>query len=226
VISKEWDWEKAEHEYWLEPCEESYYYALKWKRQGYKSILDLGCGLGRHAILFAKSGFEVTAVDLSDYGINHLREWQKKENIEIRTKVCDMNDLPFDDSVFDCIWSHHVMSHTDTEGINKIIKEIERVLKPNGTIYFDLNSKETWRFTEANFPKVDENTVIHQGGVEDGIPHFFAVIDNIESLLKNFIIHTIRHIDDIYYEDGKRLSGKHYFVEATINKEYIPLDNN
>jgi len=61
------DWKAVEDKSsWLDPCEESYYYAEKWKREGRKSILDLGCGLGRHSVLFAKYGFKVTAVDISE----------------------------------------------------------------------------------------------------------------------------------------------------------------
>ena len=62
VESKGWDWNLVKSgsedskRIWLEPSEESFYYAEKWKRQGLKSILDLGSGLGRHSILFAKYG--------------------------------------------------------------------------------------------------------------------------------------------------------------------------
>lgn len=30
--------------HWLEPCEESFYYAVKWRRAGRRSLLDLDCG--------------------------------------------------------------------------------------------------------------------------------------------------------------------------------------
>ena len=51
---------------WLEPCEESYYYAQKWKREGRRSLLDLGCGLVRQSVFFARCGFRVSAVDICD----------------------------------------------------------------------------------------------------------------------------------------------------------------
>ena len=42
------DWKNVDDKnLWLTPCEESYYYAEKWKREGRHSVLDLGCGLGR-----------------------------------------------------------------------------------------------------------------------------------------------------------------------------------
>ncbi len=130
VSSKEWDWKNIKSESWLKPSEESFYYATR--------MLDLGCGLGRHSILFDAKGFKVTAIDLSEYGVNHLREWQKKNGTDFRTVVGDMKKLPFTDNAFDCIYSYHVLSHTDTEGIKQVMSEVHRVLKPGGEIYFDL----------------------------------------------------------------------------------------
>ena len=39
------------------------------KRRGFKKILDLGCGTGRHAIFLAQNGFEVYATDISNTGL-------------------------------------------------------------------------------------------------------------------------------------------------------------
>ena len=72
--SKEWDWNNAEKEKWLNPSEDSLYHAKKWEAEGARSILDLGCGLGRHAVFFAEKGFKVTAVDLSKDAINFAKE--------------------------------------------------------------------------------------------------------------------------------------------------------
>jgi 2-polyprenyl-3-methyl-5-hydroxy-6-metoxy-1,4-benzoquinol methylase len=71
ATSKAWNWELNEQSHWLTPCEESYYYAHRWQANGYQTLLDLGYDLGRHSIYFAKEGFAVSAIDLSEYGINH-----------------------------------------------------------------------------------------------------------------------------------------------------------
>lgn len=224
VDSKEWDWEKANKDIWIELCEESYYYAKKWKREGRKSVLDLGCGLGRHSILFAKNGFKVTSVDLSEYGVNYLKDWQKREGIDFMVKRCDMKRLPFQDNAFDCIWAYHVISHTDTDGFIEILSEIERLLKPNGSIYFTLCSKDTWSFTEADFEHIDENTIIkNDDGPEKDVPHFYVSLDDIERLLKNFTINRIRHIDDCYF-NGKKQNNKHYYIDANIIKKNEKCD--
>ncbi len=79
VESKAWNWEEEKNRYWLKPCEESYYLAQKWQESGAHRILDLGSGLGRHAIYFSRQGFEVSACDLSGYGIDHLNTWAERE---------------------------------------------------------------------------------------------------------------------------------------------------
>ena len=35
--------------------------------------LDLGCGVGRHALLFARLGFDTTAIDLAEQGVAEVR---------------------------------------------------------------------------------------------------------------------------------------------------------
>ena len=80
VQSKGWDWENVidtEYSVHLHPTEYGYYLAHKWKEAGYQSILDLGTGLGRHAICFAQSGLKVSAMDISEYGIQHLKSCAK-----------------------------------------------------------------------------------------------------------------------------------------------------
>ena len=58
IESKGWDWNlvKEDNEnIWKNPSIESYYLLNRWKSQGKKEFLDLGCGLGRHSILFGKN---------------------------------------------------------------------------------------------------------------------------------------------------------------------------
>ena len=72
-IIEPWDWKSVRDiEGWNEPSEEGHYYANVWNRNG--GVLDLGCGLGRHSILFASHGLKVTAFDSSEYAVDELRK--------------------------------------------------------------------------------------------------------------------------------------------------------
>lgn len=225
VESKGWDWEKAEDGIWLEPAEESYYYCELWKRQGKRSVLDLGCGLGRHSVLFAKYGFKVTAVDISEYAIEKVREAEKRENLVITAKACDMVNLPFRENSFDCIFSYLAISHTDTEGFVKILSKIKEILKPEGEIYLTLCSKETWSYKEANFPRLDENTVVKtEKGPENGVPHFFVDLEDIRRLFEpDFELISVRHIDNCVAK-GIIQNNKHYHIRARLKKAPKTVD--
>lgn len=90
VESKAWNWkivkdEKAE--YWLEPSVESYYVLNRWKSQGKKNLLDLGCGLGRHTVLAAENGFNTKGFDMSENAVERAKEYCNKEKLDVEFKV-------------------------------------------------------------------------------------------------------------------------------------------
>ena len=215
-VSKAWDWNESENQIWLNPSEESYFISERWRDSGYKSLLDFGCGLGRHSIFFAKQNFDVSAFDLSADGAEHLKSWAECEKLKIDVQIADMLSLPYPNDTFDCLFAYHVISHTDTMGIKQIMGEIKRVVKPDGEIYITLCSKETWSYKDAGYPVIDENTVVKtEDGPEKGIPHFYVDMDDIIGLFSNAGLELlrIRHTDDCYW-DGQKRNSKHYFILA------------
>jgi len=216
VKSKAWEWSKENRTVWLEPSEESYYIAKRWENANFKTVLDFGCGLGRHAICFAEQGFRVFAFDLSEDAKANLSMMAERKKLSIDIRNADMLNLPYEDDSMDCIFAYHVVSHTDTAGAKKILSEMARVLKPGGEVFLTLCSKETWSFKDAGYPKLDENTVIKtDDGPEKGIPHFFVALDEIAGLFTGFNLIKVRHTDDCFF-DGRMQNSKHYFILASL----------
>ncbi len=216
-LSKPWDWKQEKDPIWLNPSEDSYSISARWKAKGFIDLLDFGCGLGRHSVFFSQQGFRVSAFDLSSNGIEYLRAWAQREELKINMQIADMVSLPYQNNSFDCLFAYHVISHTNTAGMGKIMNEIKRIVKPGGEIYMTLCSKETWSFVEAGYPKIDENTVLKTAdGPEKDIPHYYVDLDDIVKLFSdsNMELLRIRHIDDCYFE-GQRRNSKHYFILAS-----------
>ena len=203
----------------LNPVDNCIYMAKKWKDAGHKYLLDLGAGLGRHAIYFSKQGFQVSAMDLSEYAIQYLNNWAEQENQLINTSVGDMLSLPYHNNSFDCIFAYHVISHTDSLGINKIMSEIERVLKPNGEVYLTFCSKESTEYIESWFPKLDNSTLICQDEAEKGIPHYYVDLNDLKYLLTNFNIELIKHTEYCYVNQTSRRREKFYYVNASLKED-------
>lgn len=214
VESKGWDWKSLENNkvhIWKEPSIEAYYLLSKWKAESKKDFLDLGCGLGRHSILFGQNNFNVFCFDISDEAINKTKVWAEELKLNLDYKIGDMISLPYLDNSIDCILCMHVISHTDTEGIKKIIKELKRVLKEDGECYLTLCSKDTWGFKQEDWPLIDENTRLRmEEGPEYKVPHFYADYDLIKELFEDFEILSIKQVVDYY--DKKENASYHYHV--------------
>jgi ubiquinone/menaquinone biosynthesis C-methylase UbiE len=182
-------------------------------------VLDLGAGLGRHSICFAKNGLKTSAFDISEYGIKHLQTWAEIEKVDIDTTVGDMLSLPYADNAFDCIFAYHVISHSDSIGIRMIIKEIERVLKPKGAVYLSFSSKGTDDYIDATRPKADENTMLWESDHDIGglSPIFYANIPDITDLLSNFTINEIFQ-REVYFKNevGIDRKSEYHYVSATF----------
>jgi len=114
----------ADNERWAEPV----FYNLPLAKE--VKILDAGCGIGVFTRYYARKGYNVTAVDISE---NSLALAAKSlEHYNLRANFChgSVENLPFADSEFDFIVSNGVIHHTpNTE---KAVSEFYRVLKPGG----------------------------------------------------------------------------------------------
>ena len=53
-------------------------------------VLDMACGSGRHAIIFARKGFDVTAVDLSKLLISEAEKNADENNVQIKFVLSDI----------------------------------------------------------------------------------------------------------------------------------------
>jgi SAM-dependent methyltransferase len=90
------------------------------------AVLDLGTGSGNAAVLAARAGAEVTAVDPSP----RLLEVARERTGAGRFEVGRAEDLPFADESFDRVLS--LFAVIFSEQPSEAAKEIRRVLKPNG----------------------------------------------------------------------------------------------
>lgn len=212
IQSKAWDWSKNEDNGWLIPSVEACYLSEAWQSKGFNTFLDLGCGLGRHSIYFAKKGFEVNAVDLSEYGVNHLKKWAEKDQLNIKANVCDMLNLPFADNTIDCIIAYNVIYHTDTEGFIKALTEIKRILKHKGEMFITLLSKDTWSFTNAEkYRRIDSNTILRdEHDTEKDVPHFYLDIEDIKKFFLDFNFITVPIEQTEYNMENSQYFSKHF----------------
>ena len=102
-----------------------------------KTVLDAGCGEGYNTRIFARSGANLTGVDVSEQMIELARDEEAREPLGIRFEVASMNDLcVFADDAFDMVVS--TMALMDCADYDGAVAEFARVLRPGGTLAFSV----------------------------------------------------------------------------------------
>jgi len=95
------------------------------------SVLELGCGTGYFTRELARSGADVVAIDVSPELLEIAKANCSAPNV--RYEIQNAYELSCPDAVFDSVVGSSVLHHLEIE---EAIREIYRVLKPSGTIYF------------------------------------------------------------------------------------------
>ena len=95
------------------------------------TILELGCGTGSFTGELARSGADVIAIDVSPELLEIARANWSAPNV--RYEIQNAYVLTYSDATFDSIVGSSVLHHLEIE---EALREIYRVLKPGGTIYF------------------------------------------------------------------------------------------
>jgi len=100
-----------------------------------EKVLDLGCGVGTFAFHAAKRGSISCGVDYSLESIKAGKAIVEKFGMSDRIHYvrCDACRLPFSDNFFDKVISVDFIEHINIEEKDKCLREIRRVLKPQGT---------------------------------------------------------------------------------------------
>jgi len=105
----------------------------EWDQHSGKRILDVGCGIGYVAALYAKGGAKVTAVDITEKGVEITKKRLAYLGLSGEVQVANAEELPFPNDSFDVVTSFGVLHHTPDTA--KALREVLRVLKPGGTTY-------------------------------------------------------------------------------------------
>ena len=183
----------------------------KCRSRNVKTILDLGCGTGRHTVFLAQNGFETYACDISQTGLYITESRLKENNLNAHLSKNDFRNLNFPDEYFDAIICLWVSGHGHKNDVNKHISEMFRAVKTNGLVFCDFISIDDDSFGKGT--QIEHNTFINNDPLEAGIPHHFSTY---EELTQSFQLYSNINISRVEYHvgDSNDTKIKAFFVEA------------
>jgi tellurite methyltransferase len=193
---KAWDdiWQTEEgRAWWLEP--DPYVVSLlpRFKEEGVARVLDLGFGLGRHAVLLAKEGFDVYGLDSSPAGLEYAVKWAERENVALKLEMGEMSRLPFDEDFFDLIIAWNVIYHGTADYVHKTVNEITRCLRLKG--YLLCNVISTRNSACGLGEEIERGTYVIPGDQEKSEPHHYFDREEIDRYLKGFALMEYEDIE-------------------------------
>lgn len=95
-------------------------------------VLDVATGTGKQAFAFAKKGYEVVGIDLSEAMLSVAKKKNKFKNA--RFEVADATNLPFDDNSFDISSVSFALHDMPLSIREKVLKEMVRVTRDEGIV--------------------------------------------------------------------------------------------
>ena len=93
-------------------------------------VLEIGCGMGTMAMLWAQHGVQVTAIDLNSEAVQQTRRRFELFGLKGTIEEGDATALQFENDYFDYVYSWGVLHHSPNSDIS--VREMIRVLKPGG----------------------------------------------------------------------------------------------
>lgn len=96
------------------------------------TILDVGTGMGGQAFAFAKRGYTVVGVDISEPMVEKAKQKNSYEHVSFH--MADATNLPYPSNHFTCTCAFFTLHEMPIQMMKKVLSEMARVTDPQGTV--------------------------------------------------------------------------------------------
>lgn len=168
-------------------------------------LLELGCGNGK---LWQENKIDLRnrEIFLSDISEGMVEEVRNKLGSDFNCIVADAEKIPFKDSYFDSIIANHVLFYLND--LNLGLKEISRVLRPNGILYCSTYGKNHMKEITEIVQSFDSRINLSNYSLYD----IFG-LENGESILSKYFS-NIQRMD---YRDSLEITESKPFIDYIMS---------
>lgn len=145
--------------------------------QAGEKILEFGFGTGQNLLLIKKQNVDIQLIGLDiDPKVKEIAAYKlAKNSLDIPLNLYDGGVFPFEDNQFDKVYSCLVFHQLDAETKLNCLKEIYRVLKPNGKLII------------ADWGKAQNKLMRLSFGLVQLLDGFKTTNDNVRGFMPEFI---------------------------------------
>lgn len=161
--------------------------------RGARQALDLGCGVGRHALHLARHGFAVEACDASRSGLDFAAAAARELGLTLGLSETQFFDLPYADGQFDFVVAWNVIYHGDPAVVGRAVAEIGRVLRPGGLYLGTMLTKRNVCCGCGR--EVAPDTFVDPGNGDKDHPHFYCDAQDLTRLFAGFEVLNLAQVE-------------------------------
>ena len=99
-----------------------------------KTICEVGCGSGMISAVLGRMGAKITLVDKSPKALDFARGHLRQQGLKAEYYLQDATGMDFADEKFDVVWNGGVIEHFTDEGKVALIREMWRIVSPEGIL--------------------------------------------------------------------------------------------
>lgn len=104
-----------------------------------RSVLDLGCGTGRHAIELARRGYDVVGVDRSQSMLARARATASHHHLDVRFELGDLRSTRLSRRFDAVLMMFAVLGYQLTDDdVDAALRTVQQHLQPGGVFCFDV----------------------------------------------------------------------------------------
>ncbi len=208
-------WQKERNrKYWTEPSEQVVNLVKTLDSIKAKNVLDLGCGIGRHALYLANAGFNVTALDSSEEALHILHRNSDEKKLNVKIIQADYCQDLFQKDSFDLVIAFNVIYHGFREDIKMALNLIHGWLRAGGILFFTCPTLRDAKYGTGEF--LAPHTYRPLKSIHFGDIHFFADAHDISELLSEYEIVSITQ--DEHYWNNEGISQFSSYWQITARK--------
>jgi len=200
------------------------------KEKGKLTILDLGCGPGLYAEIFAEKGHNVKGIDISKNSIEYAKKSAKDKKLDITYLNTSYLEVNLESNKYDLV----VLIYTDLGVLTptereSLLKMINRVLKKGGTFIFDVlkdqeiekkTSLKTWEVSNSGFWKESPYLALSES---------FLYKEEKVILFQHNIVDTEGNIETYRFwthffsqNDVSKMLDTHKFIDINFREDILP----
>jgi ubiquinone/menaquinone biosynthesis C-methylase UbiE len=223
--------------WWGDDFDVRFYLISKLLNLEKKKILDIGGGIGIISSEIPQNNFRVNL----DLNFDDLKTCGEVTDSYIDNVCASMKDIPFSDNSFDVVVSSSVLQYAKSEDmklkkmsiidniqtyptVEKCIKEIIRVLKPNGKLFLVTQNNSYYNSYMLNYDELQYSINKYFSNVDIGFYNTYHKIlkDSRKLNMANVIPKLLSRIKDdesiiqsLYKTKSKNNYSVSFFVEAS-----------